>query len=76
MPAISKITAKGHTTIPHQVRTALNIRPGDLLAWEIELDGRVAVQRIQPLDVEYLQAVQGTISEWDTADDRKAYGKL
>jgi antitoxin PrlF len=76
MPAISKITAKGQTTIPHQVRTALNIGPGDLLAWEIDPDGRVAVRRIQPLDVEYLQAVQGTLSEWHTADDEKAYGKL
>jgi AbrB family looped-hinge helix DNA binding protein len=76
MPAISKITAKGQTTVPQEVRTALNSKPGDLIAWEIEADGRVAVRRIQPLDVEYLQAVQGTLSEWHTAEDEKAYGKL
>ena len=51
-------------------------KPGDLIAWEIEPSGRVAVRRIQPLDVEYLQAVQGTLSEWHTAEDEKAYGKL
>jgi bifunctional DNA-binding transcriptional regulator/antitoxin component of YhaV-PrlF toxin-antitoxin module len=76
VPAISKITAKGQTTVPLEVRTALKSKPGDLIAWEIEPDGRVGVRRIQPLDVEYLQAVQGTLSEWHTAEDEKAYGKL
>ena len=76
MPAISKITAKGQTTVPQEVRRALNSKPGDLIAWDVEADGRVAVRRMQPLDVEYLQAVQGTLSEWHTAEDEKAYGKL
>jgi antitoxin PrlF len=76
MPAISKITAKGQTTVPQEVRTALKSKPGDLIAWEIEPNGRVAVRRIQPLDVEYLKAVQGTLSEWHTAEDEKAYGNL
>ena len=72
----SKITAKGQTTVPKEVRTALKSKPGDLIAWEIEPDGRIAVRRIQPLDVEYLQAVQGTLNEWHTAEDEKAYGRL
>jgi len=76
MSAISKITAKGQTTVPQEVREALKSKPGDLLAWEVEPGGRVAVRRIQPLDVEYLRAVEGTLSEWRTAEDEKAYGKL
>ena len=76
MPAISKITAKGQTTVPQEIRTALKSKPGDLIAWDIAPDGRVAVRRINPVDVEYLQAVQGTLSEWRTAEDEKAYGKL
>jgi len=76
MPAISKITAKGQTTVPQEIRKALKSKPGDLIAWEIEPNGRVAVRRIQPLDVEYLQAAQATLSEWHTAEDEKAYGKL
>ena len=32
--------------------------------------------RVQPLDVEYLKAVQATLSEWQTAEDEKAYAKL
>lgn len=76
MPAISKITAKGQTTVPQEIRKALSSKPGDLIAWEVEPDGRVAVRRIQPLDMEYLEAVQRTLSEWHSAEDEKAYGKL
>lgn len=76
MPAVSKITAKGQTTVPQEVRAALNSKPGDLIAWDVAPDGRVAVRRIQPLDVEYLTAVQGTLSEWHSAEDERAYGKL
>jgi AbrB family looped-hinge helix DNA binding protein len=76
MPAISKITAKGQTTVPQEVRAALKSKPGDLIAWDVEPDGRVAVRRIQAADMEYLQAVQGTLSEWRTAEDERAYGDL
>ena len=41
MSAISKITAKGQTTIPQEVRAALKSKPGDLIAWEIDPKGRV-----------------------------------
>ena len=38
--------------------------------------GMVSVRRIQAADVEYLKAVEGTLIEWRTAEDDKAYGKL
>ena len=76
MAAVTKITAKGRITVPREVRTALRTTPGDLIAWEIEPNGRVAVRRILPLDIEYLGAVHGTLCEWTTADDEKAYGRL
>ena len=44
MPAISKITAKGQTTVPQEVRAALKSKPGDLIAWEIDPEGRVAFE--------------------------------
>ena len=76
MTAITKITAKGQTTVPREVRAALKSKPGDMIAWEVEANGRVAVRRVQPLDIEYLKAIQGTLSEWQTAEDEKAYAKL
>ena len=33
MPAIAKVTVKGQTTIPREIRAALRIKPGDLLLW-------------------------------------------
>ena len=76
MSIISKLTTKGQTTVPQEVRAALGSGPGDLLAWEIGDRGTVAVRRVQPLDVEYLRAVEKTLSEWRSAEDEAAYGDL
>ena len=75
-PVISKITAKGQTTVPQEVRVALKSKAGDLLAWEIDTNGQVGVRRVQPMDVEYLRAIEKTMSEWGTAEDEAAYGDL
>jgi AbrB family looped-hinge helix DNA binding protein len=76
LAAISKITSKGQTTVPQKVRAALESQPGDLLAWEVDAAGRVTVRRVQPIDAEYLKAVEATLSEWNTAEDEAAYGDL
>jgi bifunctional DNA-binding transcriptional regulator/antitoxin component of YhaV-PrlF toxin-antitoxin module len=76
MTALAKITSKGQTTIPQEIRTALKVSPGDLIAWEIGPDGSATVRRVQPLDIEYLKAVQGTLSEWACAEDEAAYREL
>lgn len=76
MTAIAKITAKGQTTIPQEIRAVLNVKPGDLIAWEPASNGSVQVRRITPLDVEYLRAVEGTLSEWAGAADEEAYRDL
>ena len=76
MLAIAKITAKGQTTIPQNVRAALKVAPGDLIAWEIEADGTARVRRVQPLDLEYLRSLEGTLSEWAGDADEKAYREL
>ncbi|TVS14324.1 MAG: AbrB family transcriptional regulator [Gammaproteobacteria bacterium] len=76
MAAVAKITTKGQTTIPQEVRAALHVKPGDLIAWEIGPDGTATVRRVQPLDVDYLRAVEATLSEWTSAADEKAYGDL
>ena len=40
----SKMTSKAQTTIPQAVRMALNLKPGDEIAYQIE-DGRVILMR-------------------------------
>ena len=76
MVALAKITAKGQTTIPQDVRAALRVGPGDLIAWEVEEDGTATVRRVQPMDVEYLRALEGTLGEWSGAADEEAYRDL
>jgi AbrB family looped-hinge helix DNA binding protein len=76
MVAVAKITAKGQTTIPREIRAALRVAAGDLLEWEIRADGLATVRRIQPLDSVYLRAVEGTLTEWNSSADEEAYRDL
>lgn len=76
MLAVAKITAKGQTTIPQDVRAAMHVTAGDLIAWEVGTDGTATVRRVQPLDIEYLRAVEGTLSEWSGSADEEAYREL
>ncbi|GIW94908.1 MAG: hypothetical protein KatS3mg110_2949 [Pirellulaceae bacterium] len=76
METVAKVTAKGQTTIPKEVRAALKIGPGDLIVWEIGPEGRAVVRRAQPWDLEYLRAIEGTLSEWTGPADEEAYRDL
>jgi antitoxin PrlF len=76
MTAVTKITAKGQTTVPQEIRALLDIKPGDLIAWEPTAGGCVRVRRVQPLDMEYLRAVEDSLSEWASAIDEDAYREL
>ena len=76
MPAIAKVTVKGQTTIPREIRAALQIKPGDLLLWETGEEGVAKVRRVQPLDLAYLRAVEGTLGEWSSQADEEAYRGL
>jgi len=76
MSTIAKVTSKGQTTIPQEIRARLNVKPGDFLAWEVLPSGEVRVRRVEPMDLEYLRAVEGTLSEWAGAADEAAYAGL
>ncbi len=76
MLTVAKITAKGQTTIPQDVRKALRVEPGDLIAWDIDAQGIATVRRVLPIDLEYLRAIEGTLSEWSGAADEEAYRDL
>jgi antitoxin PrlF len=72
----AKISSKGQVTIPADVRKKLHLETGDTLAWETEEDGRIWVRRLEPLDLDYLAAVSGTLSEWNSPEDDEAYRDL
>jgi antitoxin PrlF len=49
---VSTITSKGQTTVPKEVRDALNLDAGGKLNWEIR-GGRVAITAERPALYEY-----------------------
>ena len=73
---IAKLSSKGQVTVPAEVRKTLNLKTGDTLAWEIQEDGKISVRRLEPVDVDYLSSLSGTLSEWNSAEDDEAYRDL
>lgn len=75
MQQLSKLTSKFQATIPLAVRRVLGLKPGDAVVFEIE-DDKVMVRRATPLDKEYAQALEGTLTEWLSKEDDEAYREL
>jgi len=68
----SRVTSTFQITIPQSIRGAMGISKGDVVVFEIE-EGRVFIKRLQPLDLDYLEAVSETLSEWASPEDEEAY---
>ena len=69
----SKLTSKAQTTIPQPIRTALGLRPGDELLYEI-IDGRVLLARAQRETT--ADDPFRTFEEWRSEADARAYADL
>lgn len=72
----SKITSKYQATIPKEVRRLLRLHPGDSITFHITKEGIVVIKRTQPLDKEYLRALDTTLNEWQSESDEEAYEHL
>ena len=68
MAHMSKLTEKYQVTIPADVRQALGLKKGDVVAFDIA-KGEVRLRRATQVDLAYAQAVSGTLSEWDSKAD-------
>ena len=58
------------------VRRKLNLKPGDTVIFEESEDGAVFLRRAEPLDIEFLAALEKTLSEWNSENDDEAYDDL
>ncbi|MGH9416319.1 MAG: AbrB/MazE/SpoVT family DNA-binding domain-containing protein [Terriglobales bacterium] len=74
--ASSRLTSKSQTTVPLAVRRRLGLKSGDAVLFEEFAGGTVCLRRAEPLDLEYLKAIEGTLSEWNAEHDEQAYGDL
>jgi antitoxin PrlF len=68
----SKITSKCQTVIPREIRERLGLRPGDRLRYAVTPQG----VRIEKVERQVEDDPFAVFSEWSSAADEKAYGKL
>jgi antitoxin PrlF len=68
-PLTSRLTAKGQTTIPVEVRKSLHLDEGDLLFYEVGPDNVVRFRKPEKIDVEWSKAIQSTLTEWQGTED-------
>ena len=75
MLASSRMTQKYQTTIPAKIRSLLGLQSGDTIGFEIR-EGDVILRKASPLDVAFAKAVEGSLSEWSSKEDKEAYRDL
>ena len=72
----SKLTSKYQATIPEKIRSILGISAGDSVAFEIDSNKQVVIRKLNPVDIEFARALEGTMSEWLSENDEEAYRDL
>jgi AbrB family looped-hinge helix DNA binding protein len=72
---ISKISSKGQVTLPKEVREAVGLHPGDMIAYEVK-DGVIVLRHVEPFDAAFHAALSNTLDEWATPEDDKAFRDL
>lgn len=76
MTTASKVTQKGQATIPAPIRKFLSLGRGDRVVFDIE-ENKVVLKKSPPIDLEYLGALETTLSsEWSSKADSAAYDDL
>ena len=70
-----KLTSKYQTTVPEEVRAALNLKKGDSVLFIV--DGKdVRLKKATKSDLVYLESIQSQLTEWNSEDDDKAFSDL
>ncbi|MBW2574298.1 MAG: AbrB/MazE/SpoVT family DNA-binding domain-containing protein [Deltaproteobacteria bacterium] len=72
---VSKISTKGQITIPVKIRKAMGIKPGNLIAYELQ-GKTVKLKKIEPFDTAYHAAIAETLEEWQSPEDDEAFDDL
>jgi len=73
--ATSKLTKKYQATIPEPVRKLLHLQADDAIAFDIK-DNDIHLRKVRPIDLVFAQSLEGTLTEWASEADEKAYHDL
>ncbi|MBN1630684.1 MAG: type II toxin-antitoxin system PrlF family antitoxin [Thermoleophilia bacterium] len=74
--AMSKLTSKYQTTIPAPVRETLGLAKGDSIVFEIQGPAHVVLRKAMRLDLDFAEALEPLLGEWDSEEDEEAYRGL
>ena len=72
---VSKISIKGQVTIPANIRKAMGVEPGDLIAYELQ-GKAVKLKKIESFDAAFHSAIAETLEEWNSPEDDEAFNDL
>lgn len=72
----STLTSKNQATIPKEVRKKLGLKAGDGVVFQICKDGSIRLEKAKPFDTAYLEALEHTLSEWNSKEDDDAFEDL
>ncbi len=72
----STLTEKYQASIPKEIRELLKLKKGDKIVYEIATDNTVTIRKAQPIDIEFLNALEPTLTEWQCAEDEEGYKYL
>ncbi|HSX26220.1 MAG TPA: AbrB/MazE/SpoVT family DNA-binding domain-containing protein [Chlamydiales bacterium] len=72
----ARLTSKYQATIPKEIRKHLHLESGDEVLYELLPDNTVVVRKTSPLDLDYIQALESTMNEWESKEDEQAYKNL
>jgi len=72
---VSRLSSKGQVTIPKEIREAIGLKPGDMIAYEVQ-NGVVTLTRVESFDAAFHAALSDTLDEWATPDDDEAFRDL
>lgn len=75
MQTNSQLIHHNQVTMPDQVLRELNLREGDAVVFVCDQAG-VHLRKAPPIDTHFTEALQGTLSEWNSAADDEVYADL
>ncbi len=71
----SKVSIKGQSTIPGEIRKFLGLKAGDTIGFEI-VENRVVIRKLQPLDAAFLRLASESFSDWNAPEADEAFRDL
>ena len=74
---VSRLTSKHQATVPAGIRTALGLKAGDAIQWEVAEDGAARVRKAPPIDRAWMKLSEQSFAEdWLSPEDEEAWRDL